>query len=243
MGPTAESPAGNNDAVEAQLDALMPKPASRLTRWLVGVTLFVATIGFSYLIAEGMIVPRPTSNGSWGGSQAVTVADDGSTATAEISIPNWSGRDVRVTDIILPHEDVVLVDVVARFDPPDEYSEGDCEHDTASGITVCSVETERTDPTFDEPMFALPLDLPSGGGRLILEVTFAPSDCSDPEALATVPALAGDEGLPTWDNVEARFDFGDGAFPPFSSTALLDETLNISSEAHLLQTMCELQAG
>lgn len=263
-----------NDAVEAQLDELMPKPASRLTRWLIGMSLVIATLGFGVLVLLGMIVPSPTSDGSWSSGKVLDMAEDGSMATVRVGIPNWSQRDVRLTDITLPHDDVVLLDVVGRFDPPPEW---DC---STTGWSADCVGTSASSGDNGPPsMSPLPMDLPSDGW-LDLHITFAPADCSEPDALGDPTGLPESidiadwknvqvrinvidvddlDDIRTWGEVEARFDFGDGAFPPFSSTALLDDRLSDGqfppfgstesfieligdAEGNLLQTMCELQA-
>ena len=202
--PTTIDPAPDRDDLDRRLDQLIPASEPSLRRLLVSMAIIGLAVAITTLNLGGWFTPRPTALGTYSSGGSLWTDPDRELVAGQVLLPNWSRRDLRITDIALdaPGADLVAVDV---YLPPPADLDGSEEE-----ATDAEAEAWPWRRSTDERV-PLPVTVPAGGEAWVI-VWFEPETCEDTPG--------------TWGVVEVTLDFGDGAFPPFARTiALTDDPI------------------
>ncbi len=183
--------------LEDRLNELIPPSVGPLRTLLVSAPLVGVAIAIAVLTIGGYVYPRPTFGGSFNSGSYLEVDENRDAVSATVMLPNYRSRDVRITDITFDAPGAELVDVGAYLEPPFESSSSDGDLESSPATPML---------TRDEATRPLPLVVPAGRTAMLV-VWFRPIDCIDQPG--------------PWGVVDARVDFGEGAFPPFSNTVHL----------------------
>ncbi len=183
--------------LENRLDELIPPTAGPLKTLAISATVVGAAVAVTVLTIGGYVYPRPTFGASFSSGSYLEVDRERDAISATVILPNYGNRSIRVTDLIFDAEGAEMVDSGAYLEPPYE-TESSSSGVEASAATPAVSRNESVSP--------LPLVVPAGRTATIV-VWFRPTQCTD---------QAG-----PWGSVDATVDFGDGAFPPFTTTAHL----------------------
>lgn len=185
--------------LEDRLDELIPPPAGAIKTLALSATLVGAAIAVTILTIGGYLYPRPTFGSSFSSGSYLEVDRARDAVSATVMMPNNGHRAVRITDIRFHGPGADLIDVGVLLDPPHETQTSD----SGKGSAAATPLLPR-----GQVSMPLPVIVPAGRTAMIV-VWFRPTDCVD---------QAG-----PWGTVDATVDFGDGAFPPFSSAVSLAE--------------------
>ncbi len=210
---TTIAPPDPDDRIEELLDQLIPRPGPPWRRFALGITLTATVVAAGLSWSTGLVAPNPTARISYGGSQPLTYVAERNAVAVSLHMPNRSRRDIRLTGITLDAPGVRLVEVGATLDPVASASEEDCT--TQGGRTECVSQATLVDPADYGPwprsVSSLPFTVPAGQD-LRLHLLVDPTSCQGPDMLP-------------WGQIDATFDFGDGAFPGWSRTIRLQNPL------------------
>ena len=241
MSSTIDSPT-ETERVDALLDQLMPRQGPAWRRFVVGVALTAVVVALGVAWFQGRLVPRPAANGSYGGGGGTFTlvpqqgaGADGDALAVSLYMPNLSQRDLRLTRAALDAPGLEILDVGAVVEPPFDYDRATCTSSagvtqcvaegpalddanctTDDGVTVCGYGPDDTIPglvssAWPDNRAALPVTVPAGGS-VRLHFLVRPTQCSGPAAYP-------------WGLLDATFDFGPGAWPPWSNTVRGQEVL------------------
>ena len=158
--PAALTAAPEDDDLRQQLDQLIPPSTGSGLRLLVSTLVVAAAIGFLVLNIGGYLYPRPTFGASFGGNTLLQGDRDRGLVAAEIALPNYSQRSIRVTDVILEAPGAELVEVGLRLDEPI----GDEVTTVASGLESVSEGATSIDLSRPASATPLPATIPPGPG-------------------------------------------------------------------------------
>lgn len=191
--------------LDRQLDQLIPPSRPSLFRFGISLLVVVAALTVTVLNIDGRLYPRPTDSGSSSSGLWMWLDAERGLVGGAVTVPNWSGRTVRVADATLDAPGVRLVETALWLEPPIPASAAD------GSITVTDSVEPMTPSDIGPPpeAAALPAEIPSDRYGLLI-LWFEPTDC---EA----------DGSGDWGVAEITVDFGDGAFPPFSRSIRLDD--------------------
>jgi hypothetical protein len=195
----------NNDNAETQLDALIPRSGPSWLRLLSSAAIVAAGVGLAFLLATGRVYPRPTTSGTWSSGFPLVADRDQGLVMATVTLPNWSGRDVRVTAVEFDAPGTRLVEARAEIQPPSSVAD---EAVTDEAVTVTDDTPADLLGEATNRSVPLPVVVPAGG-TATLRIWFEPLDCGPVDS--------------PWGVAEVNLDFGEGAFPPFSRTLRLDD--------------------
>lgn len=205
------TPAQEED-LEQRLDQLIPAPAGPGKKLLWGTTIVSLALAATILNVSGALYPKPTFGGSYSSGYSLEVNKAEQWVTAKVTMPNFSQRSVRITDIELDAPGATLVDFGVILEPAVEGSlvnEGD-----ESSVAVAT----EVGP---DVLVNLPLTV-KPGDTAVLVLRFRPDDCGK----AVDPTGA-------WGFARATLDFGDGAFPPISRTLRIDQDSIVQNNEQL----------
>jgi len=195
----------------APLDELIPPSRPSARRLAVSALLVVGAAIFTFLNVEGWLYPRPTAGGSGTSSSLLRADVDRGLVEAIVLVPNYSGRDVRITDVGLDAPGARLVEVRLLLHEPtgDALVEAEDQPNEGSATVEAGVPIEEEWAKRDAAPL-LPVVIPAGR-RADLLLRFEPIECGAVEA--------------PWGEVRVTVDFGDGAFPPFARTIEIDDAI------------------
>ncbi len=159
------------DGLQTQLDALIPPPTSAGKKLVLSVSLLALAATFAWANISGYLIPRPFDNSSWSSDRPFLVDGERGAVGAYVWLPNYSGRDVRITDV--------------SFDAP--------------GAELVHVDLVHEDTTAIDAGEPLPAILERDNNDTALRVWFKPTSCVDGDApwgVVTVTMDFGDGALP-----------------------------------------------
>lgn len=195
---------GHGQDLDQRLDQLIPASQPSFRRLLVSVAIIGAAAALTALNVGGWFYPRPTALGSYSSGGPLWTDPDRDLVAGQVLLPNWSRRDLRVTDIGFDAPGARLVAVDIYLPPPDDS-------DGIDGVATDSGDGAWPWRRSIDERVTLPVTVPAGRDAWLI-VWFEPETCEDARG--------------TWGVVEATLDFGQGAFPPISRTlALTDDPL------------------
>lgn len=216
MSTTISSPTDPAHRIDELVDQLVPRPGPPWRRFAAGLCLTALVVAGGLSWRQGLITPNPTSGISYSGGRQPTYSADRNAIAVSVYVPNHSIRSVRLTALTLRDAPgVQVVDVGARLQDEPDPSEENCI--TTGGTTSCAAAAVAVTP--DEigpwPSNVQPLPVTVPAGRSVdLYLLLDPTSCQGPDP----------DELP-WGDVDATFDFGDGAFPGWSHTIRVEDAL------------------
>ncbi len=206
-------PTDPDDRIDELVDQLVPRPGPPWRRFAAGLALTALVVAGGLSWRQGLITPNPTAGVSYSGGRQPTYVAERNAIAVRVYMPNQSFRNVRLTALTLSDAPgVQVVDVAARLQREPDPSEEDCT--TTGGVTTCAATVADTPDEFGpwpSNVQSLPITVPAGRD-VDLYLLLDPTSCQGPDELP-------------WGNLDATFDFGDGAFPGWSHTIRVQDAL------------------
>ncbi len=201
------APPSADAELEDRLDQLIPPSMPSVGRLAVSAGIVALAIAITVLNIGGWFYPRPTALGSYSSGGSMWADPDRGLVAGEVMLPNWSERDLRITEVTLDAPGARLADVRVYLEPEAiELVDGDAVDGETATDEVSS--TEPWPGRLVEEAVGLPVTVPADRTAWLV-LWFEPERCDDQPG--------------PWGVAEVTLDFGAGAFPPFARTVRLDD--------------------